>query len=189
MKQFLKLLLGFAPWIAFLAMAQGGLARLKTALVAAAVLSLGMAVLRLHRGVILWAGMAFFVYASVAVLAFEHLWTIRNMAVLVQAALAAGIWLALLLGRPFTLDYAREQTDPSLWEHPVFLRTNRILASAWGAVFTLNTGVAWLKTHDAALPWWGYEIVSNAFLLSAIAVSTVYPERVRRREARAGKAD
>lgn len=189
MKRFLKLLLSFAPWIAFLALSQGGLPRLKAGLVAAAVLSAVMAVLRLHRGVILWAGLAFFAYASVAVLAFEHAWTIRNMAILAHAALAAGIWLTLLLGRPFTLEYAREQTDPSLWEHPVFLRTNRILTSAWGVVFTCNTVVAWLKVHDQPLPWWGYETASMAFLLLGMGFSTVYPEMVKRRAARAAKAE
>ncbi len=181
MKQFCKLLLSFAPWVAFLAIAHGSLLRLKVGLVVAAVLSVAMAVLRLHRGVILWVGSAFFAYASVAVLGFEHMWTINNMAILAHAALALGIWITLFLGRPFTLEYARENIDPSLWQHPVFLRTNRILTSVWGAVFTINTVVAWLKTHDKSLPWWGYEVASNAFLLSAIVVSSVYPELVKRR--------
>jgi len=181
MLQFLKLLLSFAPWIAFLVIAQGSLLRLKVGLVVAAVLTLAMAVLRLHRGAIMWVGIAFFAYATVAVLAFEHMWTIRNMGILANGALAAGTWVTMLLGMPFTQEYAREHVDPSLWRHPSFLRTNIILTSAWGAVFTLNTAVAWLKTYDRSLPEWGYETISYAFLLSAMILSSVYPELVKRR--------
>lgn len=189
MLQFLKLLFSFAPWIAFLVIAQGSLLRLKAGLVVAAVLTVAMAVLRLHRGAIMWVGIAFFAYASVAVLAFEHIWTIRNMGILANGALAAGTWVTLFLGMPFTQEYAREHVDPSLWKHPDFLRTNNILTSAWGAVFTANTAVAWLKTYDRSLPEWGYEATSYTFLLAAMIMSSVYPEMVkRRRQARASQA-
>ncbi len=183
MMQFLKLLFGFAPWIAFLAIAQGSLFRLKAGLIVAAVLTVAMAVLRLHRGAIMWVGLAFFTYASVAVLLFNHMWTIINMGILANAALAAGTWVTMAMGKPFTLEYAREHTDPSLWEHPGFIRLNNTLTSVWGAVFTINTAVAWLKTYDKSLPEWGYEVTSYTFLLAAMVISNVYPEMVKRRSA------
>ena len=93
--QFLKLLLGFAPWIAFLAIAHGSLFRLKLGLAVAAVLTLVMAVTKLHRGVIMWVGITFFTYASIAVLVFEHMWTVRHMGVLANGALAVGAWATL----------------------------------------------------------------------------------------------
>jgi len=188
MMQFLKLLLSFAPWIAFLAIAHGSLERLKVGLIVAAVLTLAMAVLKLHRGAIMWVGIAFFAYACVAVLAFQDMWTIRNMGILANGALAAGTWVSMFLGKPFTEEYAREHTDPSLWKHPVFIRTNIILTSAWGAVFTANTAVAWLKTYDTSWPQWTYEATSYTFLLSAMILSNVYPAMVkRRREAQAAQ--
>ncbi len=190
MLQFLKLLLGFAPWIAFLIIAQGSLQRLEIGLVVAAVLTVVMAVFKLHRGAIMWVGIAFFAYACVAVLVFRDMWTIRNMGILANGALAAGTWVTMLMGRPFTEEYAREHTDPSLWRHPAFLRTNLILTSAWGAVFTANTAIAWLKTYDKSLPDWGYETTSYAFLLSAMVLSNVYPAMVKRRRlAQAVQAD
>jgi hypothetical protein len=57
---FLKLILAFAPWLAFLIIAHGSLFRLKLGLIVALVLSIGMGVARLHRGVILWVGLVFF---------------------------------------------------------------------------------------------------------------------------------
>lgn len=186
MMQFLKLLFSFAPWIAFLLIAQGSLLRLKVGLAVAAVLTIGMAVLKLHRGAIMWVGLLFFVYACVAVFGFTHMWTIQNMGILANASLAAGTWGALLLGHPFTEEYAREHVDKSLWNHPAFKRTNVILTSMWGLVFTANTSVAWLKTYDKSWPEPAYESVSYFFLVSAMAVSSFYPELARRRrEARA----
>jgi len=57
---FFKLLLVFAPWLAFLFIARGSLFRLKLGLVVAIVLSIVMGITRLHRGVILWASPALY---------------------------------------------------------------------------------------------------------------------------------
>ena len=61
-----KLLVSFAPWIAFLVIARGTLERVEIGLVAALVLSVVMAALKLHRGIIMWVGLAFFTAATVA---------------------------------------------------------------------------------------------------------------------------
>ncbi|MHC1752650.1 hypothetical protein [Humidesulfovibrio sp.] len=179
--QFLKLLLGFAPWIAFLAIAHGSLFRLKLGLVIAAVLTLVMAVTKLHRGVIMWVGIAFFTYASIAVLVFEHMWTVRYMGVLANGALAVGAWGTLAVGRPFTLEYAREHTDPSRWNDPLFVRTNVIITSVWAVAFSIGAGLAWLKTQPTGQPEWVLEVTNYAFMLSAVIFTNAYPVRVKRR--------
>ncbi len=61
---FAKLVLGFAPWVAFLLIAHGSLVRVKLGLAVALVLSVAMGIARLHRGIILWVGLVFFVCAS-----------------------------------------------------------------------------------------------------------------------------
>lgn len=184
---FLKLLLGFAPWISFLIIAQGSMARLKIGLLAALVLSVIMGVTRLQRGVILWAGLAFFAYASVAVVMLEDSWTARHMGVLANGALAVCSWLTIALKKPFTLDYARDRTDPSLWKDPAFIRTNVVITSAWAMTFTANTILAWGKMSHFILPEWGYEAVPYMLLMAAVAFTTWYPDHVRRiRQQRAG---
>ncbi|MBU1228881.1 MAG: hypothetical protein KKA55_12795 [Proteobacteria bacterium] len=183
MKQFLTLLLSFAPWIAFLAIAHGSLLRLKIGLVVAAVLSLGMGAARLHRGVILWVGMAFFAYAGIAVLVFEHMWTVRYLSALANGALALGVWLGMALKRPFTLEYAREQTDPALWNHPVFLRVNYVLTGAWAVVFTMSAALALQRSLQPVMPAWAYEAITYALLVAAVFLSSWYPEHIKRRAA------
>lgn len=180
MLSFLKLLLAFAPWLSFLVIAQGSLLRLKLGLVVALVLSVVMGVSRLHRGVILWTGLIFFTYATVAVALLNDVWTARHMGVLANGALALASWLTVALRKPFSLDYAREHTDPSLWNTRAFIRTNVVITSAWALVFTVNTVLAWGKMVQFILPEWGYEVISYFLLIATAALTIWYPNHRRR---------
>lgn len=183
---FVKLLLSFAPWLAFLVIAHDTLFRVKLGLIVALLLSIVMGVTRLHRGVILWVGLVFFGAATVAVVGLEDLWTLRHMGVLANGALAAGTWLTILVRKPFTLDYAREHTDPALWKSPQFLRSNDVITAIWGAAFTLNCGLAYGKMMQWCLPDLGYELVSYAILVATALFTIWYPARLRRLRARQG---
>src|SRR3990167_3851604 len=46
---------------------------------------------------------------------------------------AAGI--SLLIGKPFTLQYAKLETDSKSWDHPLFLRINQIITGGLGIIF------------------------------------------------------
>ncbi len=180
MAQFVKLLLSFAPWIAFLIIAPGGMLRLKIGVAVALALSVVMGLLRLHRGVILWVGLAFFTYATVAVIVFEHMWTVRFMGVLANGALALGTWATVGMKKPFTLDYAKDHTDPALWNHPAFIRSNMIIASAWGACFTINAGLALYASLTPDFPALTRELASYTVMLLALFFTTWYPNHARR---------
>lgn len=189
MVQFLKLVLSFAPWLAFLIIAHGSLFRLKLGLAVALALTVVMGVTRLHRGVILWVGLAFFAYASVAVFLFEHAWTIRFMGALANGALALGSWYGVLTRNPFTLDYAKEHSDPSRWNHPAFILSNMVITSVWGASFTVGALLA-LAAALGALDHLVKEILSYSVLLGTAVFTVWYPEFAKRRamaaEGRAG---
>lgn len=62
-------------------------------------------------------------------------------------AMAAG---SLILRRPFTLGYAREETDPGVWDHPEFLRANYIIAIVWTLAFAFN--FTWLAAGPFPIP-------------------------------------
>jgi hypothetical protein len=180
---FLKLLFSFAPWIAFLIIARDTLLRVEIALVAALVASVVMAVLKLHRGIIMWVGLIFFSAATVAVVGFHNMWTIRHLGVMANGALALGSWITLMIGRPFTLEYARAHTDPAKWHDPLFIRVNVLLTTVWAAVFTFNTAVAWALTKHL-LPEWACYTMSYAALIGAAAFTSWYPKLVRRKAQR-----
>ncbi|MCX5830228.1 MAG: hypothetical protein NTV58_19855 [Deltaproteobacteria bacterium] len=181
LKSFLKMLLSFAPWLFFLIIAQNSMFRLKLGIIGAAVLTVVMAITRLHRGVIMWVGILFFTYAIVAVILLNNMWAVHYMGALANGALAVGTWVGMAMKRPFTLEYAREHTDQSLWNNPVFLRTNYFMTAIWGAVFTINASLAWQRSIQPAMPAWGYETITYSLMVSAMFISIWYPEYLRRR--------
>jgi len=178
---FFKLLLTFAPWLSFLLIARDSLFRLKLGLAVALVLSVVMGITRLHRGVILWTGLLFFTYATVAVALLNNMWTAQHMGIMANGALAASTWLTIAIKKPFTLDYAREHTDPALWDNPLFIRTNVVIASVWGLIFSVSTILAWGKIEHFILSELGYEVITYTLLIGTVAFTTWYPNYVRRR--------
>lgn len=178
--QFLKLLLSFAPWLAFLLIAHDSLLRVKIGLVVAFVLSVVLGVAKVNRGLVLWVSLAFFAFASVSVIALNNLWTVRYMGVLANGTLAAAMWFSVLVGKPFTLEYAKEHADPSLWKSAAFLRVNNVIASVWGASLTVNAAIAFVKMRTQLELEIVYDVLSYAALLGAVAFTTWYPGFARR---------
>lgn len=92
-KSFLKMLLSFAPWLFFLIIAQHSMFRLKLGIIGAAVLTVVMAVTRLHRGVIMWVGILFFSCAIVAVVFMNDMWAYETVSYsLMVSAMFISTW-------------------------------------------------------------------------------------------------
>lgn len=179
---FLKLIMAFAPWLAFLIIAHGSLFNLKLGLIIALVLSIVMGIARLHRGVILWVGLVFFTSATLAVAVFNNMFAVKYMGILASGTLATSTWLTIAFRKPFTLDYAKEHTDPSLWNSTAFIKTNMVMSSAWALIFTINAILAFGKMESFILPELGYEIISYSLMLGTAAFSSWYPGYIRRKE-------
>ncbi|WP_259723162.1 hypothetical protein [Synechococcus sp. CS-603] len=175
------MILAFAPWLAFLVIAHGSLFRLKLGLITALILSIGMGISRLHRGVILWVGLAFFASASIAVIGFNNMWVAKYMGVIAPGVLATATWLTVIFKNPFTMDYAKEHTNPSLWHSPKFIRTNMIVSSAWALTFTINVLLATGKINEYILPDLGYELISYTLMLGTAVFTTWYPGHIRKK--------
>jgi len=180
---FLKLMLVFTPWLCLLVIGQGSLLRLKIGLVTALVASVVMSLTGVHRGIIMVVGLVFFTCATVAVVLFDNIWTAVHMGMLAHGALALSAWGSVAIGRPFTMDYARQHTDPSLWTSPPFIRTNVLITSVWALAFTLNVVLGWGKLEHFLLPELAYDLVSYALLIGAMVFSNWYPAVMRRRAA------
>jgi hypothetical protein len=181
--EFLKLVLSFAPWLAFLLIGHGSLERLILGLAVALALGVIMGVMRIHRGFILWVGLTFFSLALVLVAVFHNLWTIRHMGVLANAALALGAWVGVAREKPFTLDYARDHAPEALWSSPAFIRGNMIITSVWASAFSANAVLAWMKMEHLLAPDLAWEIASYAILLATAVFTQVYPAHAKRRSA------
>jgi hypothetical protein len=87
-----------------------------------------------------WMTLAFFVIAAASTLVRGSTLLLfwKYSLVIVWLLFAGMAWLSISLGAPFTLQYGREVTPPEYWQHPLFLRTSRILTLVWAAIFTAN---------------------------------------------------
>lgn len=97
--------------------------------------------------------------------------------------IAAG---SMLVRRPFTLQYAREQVDRKYWHLPTFLHTNYVITGVWAGAFLVSAvagfyGDAVLQNSDNI--WTGWVIQIGAIIV-ALQFSEWYPGVARARVAR-----
>jgi hypothetical protein len=183
----LKLLLAFSPWIAFWIISGGNsMVRLQIGICVAAILVLVMGITRLHRGLILWAGVVFFAFALVTVVLLKSLWVIQHLGVLASGTLFIATLLSILVGQPFTESYAREHVPKELWESAGFIRSCYTVTGAWGMIFLANTLVNVAKPYCTELGEWFFRGVELSILTSGVAFTTVYSNLVRKKRASAG---
>jgi hypothetical protein len=95
----------------------------------------------------------------------------------VDAGLLLIILFSLLLRRPFTLQYAKEQVDPELWNHPEFIRTNTIITAVWALAFAVMVLAETALLCLPGIPRRLGVIVIAAALIAAFKFTSWYPGR------------
>jgi all-trans-retinol 13,14-reductase len=104
-------------------------------------------------------------------------WLFKNYNIfLTWTVFALVTWTTLMIGFPFTIQYAREQAPVEVWDHPLFMRLNVILTVIFGLMFTVNAGLGVLALITGHLIVLGL-IVPIVLLISAIVFSSTYPKR------------
>lgn len=107
-------------------------------------------------------------------------WSIAAVRLRVDAGLLLIVLASIVMRRPFTLQYAREQVVPDLWDDPEFVRTNYIITSAWAAAFAVMVIADLVLTYLPALPH-SFSIVATVLaLVAAVKFTGWYPDRDRR---------
>ena len=178
----LKLLLAFSPWIAFWIISGGhSMTRLHGGIIVAAILVIVMGITRLHRGLILWAGVLFFAFAVIAVVLLDNLWVIRHLGVLASGTLFMATLISIVIGDPFTESYAREHVPRELWDTPAFIRSSYTVTGFWGIIFLANVLVNVFKSYYPDLGEWFFRAVEFAILASGVVFTTQYSRWARNR--------
>jgi hypothetical protein len=131
--------LAFVPWILFAVLCRRDSlqAAVVVGLAAAVVISLP-SVLAGRPKILELSTVAFFVIFVVVVFAVDpgaDDFLNRYGRAIATGGLALIAAVSLLVGKPFTEQYAREQVDPSLWGTERFLRLNRDFTAGWALVF------------------------------------------------------
>jgi hypothetical protein len=97
----------------------------------------------------------------------------------VDAGLLAIVLVSLAIGRPFTLQYAREQVPEQFWATPRFMAVNRAISSVWGGCFAVMVLADVAAEYAPAIPIWVDVAASVAAFVGALWFTRWYPARVR----------
>ncbi len=177
---------GIAPWI--LMSLFSGPGRFEVSACAALFLSLMTFVLGRRKGgtvklmdvfdLIFFTGFVIVgILGSRGVITWMEMWAGE----LTNLALTAFVVITILMRQPFTLQYAKESTDPSLWDNPVFLRINYTICWVWGAAFAFQSVMglysdAIIKNNNN---FWSSWILQIAALVFAISFTEFWPDYAR----------
>jgi hypothetical protein len=187
----MKFVLGFAPWIAWWVLAAND-TYLEAALVA-----LGTCVVLMawdathgHRPKVLdWASAGWFAVVALLATTAETRTLDDYAAALSNLALAVIILVTIVVGRPFTEEYAREDVSREYWDSPTFKATTRTIAWVWFAALLVGAASSAVPTDHGstaeAITQWGVPIVA---VVLAIKFSAWWPDEYQRRHPLPGAA-
>jgi uncharacterized membrane protein len=135
----LDLLVSFSPWLIFAGLAVYTPVPFEFILL----LSLAASLLVGHRDlkdrfIIAWTTTLFFAIISILVLVFCWFDIVPLLGVASNGVLLLVTLGSLLLGVPFTEQYARREVPEEEWSDPFFLRLNRQLTVFWALMFIIG---------------------------------------------------
>ncbi len=108
-------------------------------------------------------------------------WSIVGVRLCVDLGLLLVVLVTIAIGQPFTLQYAREQVAPELWNSPEFLRTNYVITAVWALAFVVMVIADLILLYVPSLPPRVGIIATIAALVGAVKFTGWYPERAKAR--------
>lgn len=177
----MRVLLAFAPFIAFAAFdllvgPQEGL--IAGAVVAALVLIRDWLNHRSPKvleigSVLLFGGLAIWAFAEGAT------WSIVGVRLRVDAGLLLIVLVSLAIGRPFTLQHARDEAPREVWNSPTFVRTNYVITTVWALAFAVLVAADLVLLYLPEVPHRVGIIATILALVGAFKFTAWYPKRGR----------
>ena len=106
--------------------------------------------------------------------------SVIGVRVCVDSGLLLIVLISMALRRPFTLQYAREEVSPELWNTPEFLHVNYVISGAWALAFALMVLAELALLYAPQIPHRVGVIVIVVALVGAVKFTSWYPSRSRR---------
>ena len=180
----MNILLAFAPFIAFavidrLVGPSAGLiagSLVSAALVARDAIAAGRSAKILEIGsLVLFGGLALLSLFGLGA------GSIIGVRLCVDAGLLVIVLASMTIGRPFTLQYAREQVAPAFWSSPRFVKTNYVITGVWALAFLLIVVADLVLLYAPELPPRVGVLIIVAALVGAVKFTAWYPDRIAAR--------
>jgi hypothetical protein len=123
---------------------------------------------------ILFAGLAIYAYVA------QPTWSVIGVRLLVDTGLLVIVLASMVIGKPFTLQYARETVDAQYWDRPEFIRTNYVITAAWALAFAVMVAAELALLYLPGMSHRFGVIVIIVALIAAVKFTGWYPERVKK---------
>lgn len=89
----------------------------------------------------------FMFFSTIFIMLSKQVWLIDHVAVMSNGYLAIIVLTSLLINKPFTIEYAKEQVDKALWHNEKFILINSIISTAWLIYFIINFAFNLISTY------------------------------------------
>ena len=178
----MSVVVGLSPFIAFFVLMRlvSPVAGLAGALAVSALLCLRMRLRRESIKILEVGTFVLFAGLTVYTLAAAPRWTVATVRLAVDTGLLSIVLVSLVIGRPFTLQYARERVPEQFWDSPIFMAVNRAISSGWGGAFAIMVAADVAAEFVPAIPLWVDVAASAAAFAGAVWFTRWYPAKVQR---------
>jgi hypothetical protein len=178
----IEVLLAFLPFIAFAVL--NHFVDPAIALAIAALASLLLSVREVISGKspkILEVG-TFILFAGLGVYAYfgGMSWSVIAVKLAVDIGLLMIVLASLIVGQPFTAQYAKESAPREVWDTPLFRKTNQTITIAWLVAFAILIAADLVLLYMPEVPHRVSVLLSVAALYGAFKFTTSYPQRAKR---------
>jgi hypothetical protein len=182
--------IGLAPFIAFFVLMRlaSPLAGLVAGLIVSALLMVRMRLRGESIKILELGSLALFAALVLYTLVAAPIWTVARVRLSVDSGLLAIVIVSLAIGRPFTLQYARERVSRQYWNSPRFIATNRLITAVWAVAFAVLVATDAAAEYVPAVPLWVDIAAAIAAFLGAVGFTLWYPAATRPAESVAGRS-
>lgn len=149
------LLTAFIPWIFFSVFYGTTPSSMFFASAGALLLMVILNFRELKKGFILpWGSVIFFAFLAINDRFVHWKWAESHAFLLINSALAVIVLFSMVIGKPFTIQYAKEEVEPQYWDSPTFLKVNWILTSIWAILMIVMALPSYFLTQEQILKSW-----------------------------------
>ena len=134
-----------------------------------------------------WVLLAYFVIAALATFAARAAVFPIYSSVVIWVLYACVTWISILVGAPFTVQYARESVPPEHWSSPDFVQSNRIISTVWGVAFVVNIVLVSIALKPPCNPLL-IGVLAPLLMMGASAVFTWRYKKILHERARSATA-
>lgn len=173
--------IAFLPWVFFAIFYGHTKTSQLTGSLGALILMVVFNFKEIKKGFILpWGSIALYVFLAINVFNIVDLSAIGTVR-LINSTLAAIVLFSMVVGRPFTIQYAKEEVDSRHWHEPLFVRINWVLTGIWAILMVVMALPGYFLTFEEIHSSWFWRFgLMTLCLLAGIECNRLVPKLMRK---------